>query len=162
MDPHRASGSHDNEEDGARSHEGSHPPQAEPDEAFQDARDAEPSSAAGSPGLSHEAADEAGGVQESEDEWEECGSSAEEETASQDAPEAASRDELPPLEGPAAPPGQRTRQEDEADAVRVRGLGKHGCEHYRRRCQLVAPCCGQTFWCRHCHNAEKNEREQVK
>ena len=29
-----------------------------------------------------------------------------------------------------------------------------GCEHYRRGCRLVAPCCGgEAFWCRHCHNA---------
>ncbi|KAK3041461.1 hypothetical protein RJ639_000438 [Escallonia herrerae] len=28
----------------------------------------------------------------------------------------------------------------------------HGCEHYRRRCKLCAPCCDQIFACRHCHN----------
>mmetsp|Transcript_70674 Transcript_70674/g.153471 ORF Transcript_70674/g.153471 Transcript_70674/m.153471 type:complete len:271 (-) Transcript_70674:148-960(-) len=27
-----------------------------------------------------------------------------------------------------------------------------GCRHYRRRCRIVAPCCGESFWCRHCHN----------
>ncbi|CAE8612100.1 unnamed protein product [Polarella glacialis] len=27
-----------------------------------------------------------------------------------------------------------------------------GCHHYRRRCKIIAPCCGQAFWCRHCHN----------
>ncbi|KAL4565077.1 hypothetical protein LXL04_029160 [Taraxacum kok-saghyz] len=27
-----------------------------------------------------------------------------------------------------------------------------GCEHYRRRCKLRAPCCNKLFWCRHCHN----------
>mmetsp|Transcript_109242 Transcript_109242/g.319791 ORF Transcript_109242/g.319791 Transcript_109242/m.319791 type:complete len:270 (-) Transcript_109242:163-972(-) len=27
-----------------------------------------------------------------------------------------------------------------------------GCRHYRRRCCIVAPCCGEAFWCRHCHN----------
>lgn len=26
------------------------------------------------------------------------------------------------------------------------------CEHYRRRCKIVAPCCNQVFPCRHCHN----------
>ena len=37
----------------------------------------------------------------------------------------------------------------------------HGCEHYRRRCSLVAPCCGEeAFVCRHCHNELKCEREQ--
>ncbi|XP_057964814.1 E3 ubiquitin-protein ligase MIEL1 isoform X1 [Malania oleifera] len=28
----------------------------------------------------------------------------------------------------------------------------YGCEHYRRRCKIRAPCCGQIFPCRHCHN----------
>uniref|UniRef100_A0A804RDX5 E3 ubiquitin-protein ligase MIEL1 n=1 Tax=Zea mays TaxID=4577 RepID=A0A804RDX5_MAIZE len=32
------------------------------------------------------------------------------------------------------------------------GKMKHGCEHYRRRCKIVAPCCNQVFPCRHCHN----------
>mmetsp|Transcript_46514 Transcript_46514/g.131497 ORF Transcript_46514/g.131497 Transcript_46514/m.131497 type:complete len:271 (-) Transcript_46514:33-845(-) len=31
-----------------------------------------------------------------------------------------------------------------------------GCRHYRRRCRIVAPCCGKAFWCRHCHNEAKN------
>jgi hypothetical protein len=26
------------------------------------------------------------------------------------------------------------------------------CEHYRRRCKIVAPCCKDVFPCRHCHN----------
>jgi hypothetical protein len=26
------------------------------------------------------------------------------------------------------------------------------CEHYRRRCKIVAPCCKEVFPCRHCHN----------
>mmetsp|Transcript_98789 Transcript_98789/g.205933 ORF Transcript_98789/g.205933 Transcript_98789/m.205933 type:complete len:342 (+) Transcript_98789:68-1093(+) len=30
--------------------------------------------------------------------------------------------------------------------------GAAGCRHYRRRCRIVAPCCGETYWCRHCHN----------
>uniref|UniRef100_A0A7S0YK97 Uncharacterized protein n=1 Tax=Polytomella parva TaxID=51329 RepID=A0A7S0YK97_9CHLO len=29
---------------------------------------------------------------------------------------------------------------------------KYGCQHYRRRAKLVAPCCQQVFFCRHCHN----------
>ncbi|KAK6141323.1 hypothetical protein DH2020_024921 [Rehmannia glutinosa] len=28
----------------------------------------------------------------------------------------------------------------------------YGCEHYRRRCKIRAPCCDQIFSCRHCHN----------
>ena len=39
--------------------------------------------------------------------------------------------------------------------------GAHGCTHYRRRCRLVAPCCGETFWCRHCHNEVKSQDEMV-
>ena len=47
------------------------------------------------------------------------------------------------------------------DPVADAGLGKHGCAHYRRRCRLVAPCCGgEAFWCRHCHNAAKDDGEQ--
>eukprot|EP00798_Chlamydomonas_sp_ICE-L_P019776 gene19776-26468_t len=41
-----------------------------------------------------------------------------------------------------------------------RGLMNYGCEHYRRRCMLVAPCCNETFWCRHCHNTVKSDNEQ--
>ncbi|CAN1149936.1 E3 ubiquitin-protein ligase MIEL1 [Linum perenne] len=34
------------------------------------------------------------------------------------------------------------------------GFGKmgYGCEHYRRRCKIRAPCCNEIFSCRHCHN----------
>lgn len=39
------------------------------------------------------------------------------------------------------------------------GVGDFGCAHYRRRCRLVAPCCGEVFWCRHCHNDAKNVEE---
>ena len=42
-----------------------------------------------------------------------------------------------------------------------RGLLQHGCKHYRRRCKLVAPCCGEVFWCRHCHNEVKAANEWV-
>jgi hypothetical protein len=30
-----------------------------------------------------------------------------------------------------------------------------------RRVKLVAPCCGEVVWCRHCHNAVKHDAEQV-
>ncbi|KAL8271353.1 hypothetical protein Esti_004687 [Eimeria stiedai] len=33
----------------------------------------------------------------------------------------------------------------------------HGCAHYRRKCKVVAPCCGKVFWCRHCHNEESEQ-----
>ncbi|MCL7030673.1 hypothetical protein MKW94_022971 [Papaver nudicaule] len=28
----------------------------------------------------------------------------------------------------------------------------HGCQHYRRRCRVRAPCCNEIYHCRHCHN----------
>ncbi|KAM0029784.1 putative protein kinase RLK-Pelle-CrRLK1L-1 family transcription factor C2H2 family [Helianthus debilis subsp. tardiflorus] len=48
-------------------------------------------------------------------------------------------------------------------------LGKllHGCEHYKRRCKLRAPCCNKLFSCRHCHNnytsslSNPNERHKM-
>lgn len=36
---------------------------------------------------------------------------------------------------------------------------KFGCSHYRRRCKIIAPCCGEIFDCRHCHNEAKNSLE---
>ena len=35
----------------------------------------------------------------------------------------------------------------------------YGCEHYRRSCKLVAPCCGLVTWCRLCHDVLKDEEE---
>lgn len=37
-----------------------------------------------------------------------------------------------------------------------------GCSHYRRRCKIVSPCCGEVFWCRHCHNQVHMEDEPVR
>ena len=40
-----------------------------------------------------------------------------------------------------------------------------GCEHYVRRCRLVAPCCDKEYVCRHCHNeseAHEMDRHAVK
>lgn len=53
---------------------------------------------------------------------------------------------------------------DEASirAQRDKGLLQHGCKHYRRRCKMVAPCCGEIFWCRHCHNEVKTTNEWVR
>ena len=30
---------------------------------------------------------------------------------------------------------------------------QRGCQHYRRGCLLVGPCCGTAYWCRFCHDA---------
>lgn len=46
-------------------------------------------------------------------------------------------------------------------AAATRQEGNCGCDHYRRRCKLVAPCCGDIFWCRHCHNEVKCQDEVV-
>ncbi|CBZ53309.1 hypothetical protein NCLIV_030960 [Neospora caninum Liverpool] len=35
-----------------------------------------------------------------------------------------------------------------------------GCPHYRRKCKVVSPCCGEVFWCRHCHNEVKADGER--
>ncbi|XP_076909277.1 putative serine/threonine-protein kinase PBL28 [Bidens hawaiensis] len=43
----------------------------------------------------------------------------------------------------------------------------HGCEHYKRRCKLRAPCCNQLFSCRSCHDKcasslnDPNERHKM-
>lgn len=39
--------------------------------------------------------------------------------------------------------------------------GCEGCEHYVRRCSLIAPCCDKAYVCRHCHNdAESHEMDR--
>ncbi|QCE16179.1 hypothetical protein DEO72_LG11g3192 [Vigna unguiculata] len=40
--------------------------------------------------------------------------------------------------------------------LRERGYMEYGCQHYRRRCRIRAPCCNEIFSCRHCHNEAKN------
>ncbi|XVF47947.1 hypothetical protein PTKIN_Ptkin03bG0150400 [Pterospermum kingtungense] len=44
----------------------------------------------------------------------------------------------------------------EASKLLEKGLMEYGCSHYRRRCRIRAPCCGEIFACRHCHNEAKN------
>ncbi|KAI3690239.1 hypothetical protein L2E82_48217 [Cichorium intybus] len=39
---------------------------------------------------------------------------------------------------------------------------QHGCEHYRRRCKLRAPCCNKVFSCHHCHNKYTSELKNPK
>ena len=55
-----------------------------------------------------------------------------------------------------------TSDEAEGDEASRKGLMQRGCTHYKRRCKLVAPCCGEVFWCRHCHNHVKDEGELVR
>ncbi|KAK3150469.1 hypothetical protein QOZ80_3AG0233570 [Eleusine coracana subsp. coracana] len=39
------------------------------------------------------------------------------------------------------------------------GTEQYGCVHYRRKCKIRAPCCGEVFDCRHCHNQAKDSLE---
>ncbi|XP_039780007.1 E3 ubiquitin-protein ligase RZFP34-like isoform X2 [Panicum virgatum] len=39
------------------------------------------------------------------------------------------------------------------------GPERYGCVHYRRKCKIQAPCCGEVFDCRHCHNEAKDSLE---
>ncbi|XP_019248274.1 PREDICTED: E3 ubiquitin-protein ligase MIEL1-like [Nicotiana attenuata] len=57
------------------------------------------------------------------------------------------------------PPPAPAEQDDHNDNNSSReDFGKmlYGCEHYRRRCKLRAPCCNEIFTCRHCHNDAKS------
>lgn len=46
---------------------------------------------------------------------------------------------------------------DSPDSLRT------GCKHYKRRCRIVAPCCGVVYPCRLCHNeSENHEIERTK
>jgi RING finger/CHY zinc finger protein 1 len=57
-------------------------------------------------------------------------------------------------------PQPKPHQDADADPVTNAQAGTLGCQHYRRRCKIVAPCCSdEVFWCRHCHNAAKDEAE---
>nr|API65111.1 zinc finger protein [Dendrobium officinale] len=37
----------------------------------------------------------------------------------------------------------------------------YGCEHYRRRCKIRAPCCNEIFHCRHCHNESTKDHHEL-
>lgn len=39
-------------------------------------------------------------------------------------------------------------------------LTTNGCVHYRRNCKLRAPCCGELFTCRLCHDLVKLDGEK--
>ncbi|XP_044493115.1 E3 ubiquitin-protein ligase MIEL1 [Mangifera indica] len=57
---------------------------------------------------------------------------------------------------------------EEEDSVHphttIHDVGKlqYGCEHYRRRCKIRAPCCDKIFPCRHCHNEDVNSLSNPK
>ena len=72
------------------------------------------------------------------------------------------------LSGFSMPPTQASVNEDgtteEGDAAPTRDgepaaaavEAVVGCTHYRRRCKLRSPCCGELFSCRFCHDADKS------
>ena len=107
-----------------------------------------PGGSAASPGTSPSG--QRAGQDASEDGWAALGDA----RALADAPLRARRGMLARLLAPSAP--------HELAELRERGRGEHGCAHYRRRCRMVAPCCGEVFWCRHCHNEAKNANEWVR
>jgi RING finger and CHY zinc finger domain-containing protein 1 len=73
-----------------------------------------------------------------------------------------------PEEGAGAPAANAAAANDAANDAAANDAhrpldhqaGLHGCSHYRRRCKIVAPCCGnRVFACRHCHNQQADEAE---
>lgn len=62
-----------------------------------------------------------------------------------------SRDASPVVEAPAASEADFARRTTAADAR------TYGCEHYKRKCKLLSPCCGEWFACRFCHDAVKHD-----
>lgn len=41
------------------------------------------------------------------------------------------------------------------------GKMEYGCEHYRRRCKIRAPCCTTIYPCRHCHNENPKDQHEI-
>ncbi|KAG4931177.1 hypothetical protein JHK86_048138 [Glycine max] len=57
-------------------------------------------------------------------------------------------------------PGEESSQSTDhknINDLQERGYMEYGCQHYRRRCRIRAPCCNEIFDCRHCHNEAKND-----
>ncbi|KAG0468495.1 hypothetical protein HPP92_017823 [Vanilla planifolia] len=42
------------------------------------------------------------------------------------------------------------------------GKLEYGCDHYRRRCKVRAPCCNEIFHCRHCHNESTSDHHELR
>ncbi|XP_066400618.1 E3 ubiquitin-protein ligase RZFP34-like isoform X3 [Miscanthus floridulus] len=59
----------------------------------------------------------------------------------------------------------RKEQDNKGERCDVRAMDadagpeRYGCAHYRRKCKIRAPCCGEVFDCRHCHNEAKDSLE---
>jgi len=42
---------------------------------------------------------------------------------------------------------------------------QYGCEHYKRKCKFISPCCGKIYTCRLCHDDEEShelDRKAIK
>ncbi|CDI76202.1 zinc finger (CHY type) protein, putative [Eimeria acervulina] len=94
------------------------------------------------------------------EQWEEAVSSAEEGSIpfeSDDGSSSSSSDSDSSADTP-NPPAAEAAAGDSAAAETAQQLG---CSHYRRKCKIVAPCCKEIYWCRHCHN-EAYESDLVK
>ncbi|PON65599.1 43kDa postsynaptic protein [Parasponia andersonii] len=51
--------------------------------------------------------------------------------------------------------GEESKDNGRAVESLEKGAMQYGCQHYRRRCRIRAPCCNEIFDCRHCHNEAK-------
>ncbi|OMP06633.1 Zinc finger, RING-type [Corchorus olitorius] len=54
------------------------------------------------------------------------------------------------------------KNKTEKSQEETRKLNSCGCEHYKRRCSIRAPCCNKIFPCRHCHNEAANSLSDPK
>lgn len=48
--------------------------------------------------------------------------------------------------------GKPTKTSTDHKTYHCQATGVLGCQHYQRKCALVAPCCSQVFTCRLCHD----------
>ncbi|QHO32279.1 uncharacterized protein DS421_8g248490 [Arachis hypogaea] len=51
----------------------------------------------------------------------------------------------------------QSKEHEKINDLQERRYMKYGCQHYRRRCRIRAPCCNEIFHCRHCHNEAKDD-----
>lgn len=77
-----------------------------------------------------------------------------------DPPWGASASSTAPAEAAGEEEGREDEEREEKESDGDEEEEWIGCAHYKRRCQIVAPCCGEVFWCRHCHNEEKDTGEE--
>jgi hypothetical protein len=47
-----------------------------------------------------------------------------------------------------------------SEAYGAVGPSYEGCSHYKRKCQLLAPCCDTFYPCRFCHDEQRDEAEK--